>query len=52
MHSQPRHHLEQPLSREPQLARGARAAAAGARERDFDEAPLELRARVGEAAAT
>src|SRR5687767_4911973 len=40
--SQPRHHLQQSLARQTELASGTRAPAAGARERELDEATFEL----------
>ena len=47
--AQPPEHLGEPLARDAQLARGARALPAGARERGADVAALELLARRLEA---
>jgi hypothetical protein len=40
--SEPRHHLEESLAREAQLARDTRASPAGSGQGDLDEPPLEL----------
>lgn len=50
--SESRHHLEEPLPRQPQLARGLRPLAGATGQGDLDEPLFELRAGVGQCCGT